>query len=136
MYNQLSGKIVRTGLKKPTKHYHVKHKGLAHKPDRGVTFWCISIFPINYMSGTYQTVSLKHLHNHVKSMSDYPTIPATERVNFYAAFLKKHSYGNSYIMKNSEIPFEFFYQPALPCFTCLVPTKNDNVTFQQTLKGI
>lgn len=136
VYNQLSGKIIRIALRQHKKFYFAKHKGLKHRVGEGDCFWNMLAYS-RFKSWLHvQIINLNHLYVPVKNMSDYPTISTQERGNFYSAYRYKLRTSKPYIMENSEIPFEFFHQPALPCFVHLVPTRNDNLTFQQTLKGI
>lgn len=134
--NQISGKITSVQPYHRTRHYHIKHQGHRHNPGRGVCWYSLN----EYKSGKYMRHAqrIPSFMNHKTGKYDYamPTVRVSYVRKFYGNFRNKLRSGNSYIMKNSEIPFEFMHQPALPCFADMVPTKNDNITFQQSLKEL
>lgn len=132
--NQISGKIVRIALHQQRRHYFAKHTGQGHNVSGGVCFWNMQAY--EYIKNWLCVQRVPQFFNNKTMKYDYalPSIRVNYLFKFYSNLRNKFQTSNSYIMKNAEIPFEFFVQPALPIFATIVPTQDNNVSFQQIIK--
>lgn len=131
--NYISGKIVRTGLRLSTKHHFVRKATRKGRGIRSLIWW------LTGFSDDWQQV-----------MSDAPNMPQPLRFSvqtslfkfssvtiharpFYQDYLNKLRNSTNLYNGLGDIPFEFLVQPPLPIFDKVVPTRNDNISFQQSL---